>query len=142
MKINTRDNGAFQRALKYKDAGSYNKAEKIILKLLENDGKNSYYIFQLAIIYAHLSDYSKSLKYFTILDGLQPNTAWILNNKAIVLLKLGAIEKAEDIFLEALNLDQNNFDIKINLISIYNSTERSNKSLLLLKLITVKLFNY
>ena len=80
------------------------RAEKALLTILKFDEKNAAAYNRLGILYAKGQRYNEAVECFEIAQSLDNNPASI-HNAGLIYLEIGAYEKAEMAFLQAIQLE-------------------------------------
>lgn len=80
------------------------RAEKALLTILKFDEKNAAAYNRLGILYAKGQKYDEAVECFEIAQSLDNNPASI-HNAGLIYLEIGAYEKAEMAFLQAIQLE-------------------------------------
>ncbi len=79
------------------------------------DSKNESAVYNLAAIYLRSENYTQALKYFQLYCTLDPKGVTGYMGIADVYLGLNDISKAKEYYIKALELEPNNYDVKISL---------------------------
>jgi Flp pilus assembly protein TadD len=126
------DGPLFAKAIKLIESNATHEALDILQKLKIKNPNNLIYLFQSAISYAKIGDFENSLKDFHILNQKSPETDWILNNYAAVLIHYGDYKNAELKLKKSIEINPKNNDAKFNLIVLLNSQDKLNESIIIL----------
>lgn len=100
----------------------YEEAEKVYLKVLEQEPYYAQAWYSLALLYTETKDFSKAVNAFSKAIARQPDNLRMYYNKALCLQKLGHNEEAEKVLIEALSRkvpkDENVADLFFALIML------------------------
>ena len=88
----------------------FSKALFVLNKILKSTPNDLRANFQLGKVYYELNDLKKSILIFEKCNEIQPNTAGILFNLALLLQSTGKIERAKEVYLKLISI--NSKDIK------------------------------
>lgn len=96
------------------------RAEKALLTILKFDEKNAAAYNRLGILYAKGQKYDEAVECFEIAQSLDNNPASI-HNAGLIYLEIGAYEKAEMAFLQAIELEG---DVPARYIALAKAEEK------------------
>ena len=96
------------------------RAEKALLTILKFDEKNAAAYNRLGILYAKGQKYDEAVECFEIAQSLDNNPASI-HNAGLIYLEIGAYEKAEMAFLQAIELEG---DVPARFIALAKAEEK------------------
>ena len=100
------------------------RAEKALLTILKFDEKNAAAYNRLGILYAKGQKYDEAVECFEIAQSLDSNPASI-HNAGLIYLEIGAYEKAEMAFLQAIELEG---DVPSRFIALAKAEEKLGKT--------------
>ena len=100
------------------------KAEKALLTILKFDEKNAAAYNRLGILYAKEKKYDEAVECFEIAQSLDNNPASI-HNAGLIYYEMGAYEKAEMAFLQAIQLEG---DVPERYIALARAEEKMGRS--------------
>ncbi len=96
------------------------RAEKALLTILKFDEKNAAAYNRLGILYAKDQRYDEAVECFEIAQSLDSNPASI-HNAGLIYLEIGAYEKAEMAFLQAIEMEG---DVPTRYIALAKAEEK------------------
>ena len=112
--------------------GKYDEAEKVYLKVLEQEPYYAQAWYSLGLLYTETKTFSKAVDAFSKAIARQPDNLRMYYNKALSLQKLGLNEEAEQVFLDALRRevpkDQNVADVFYGLIMLQLEMKQMEKA--------------
>ncbi len=94
-----------QKLVKQKEFG---KALSVFLKLQKKSSKDVRIFFYLGLIYFELNKYNKSILFYSKYLEKDPNSIGALHNLAIVRQTIGEFDKAKEIYLSILKINNSN----------------------------------
>lgn len=100
------------------------RAEKALLTILKFDEKNAAAYNRLGILYAKGQKYDEAVECFEIAQSLDSNPASI-HNAGLIYLEIGAYEKAEMAFLQAIEMEG---DVPSRFIALAKAEEKLGKT--------------
>ena len=110
----------------------YEEAEKVYLKVLEQEPYYSQAWYSLGLLYTETKNFAKAVEVFSKAIAREPDNLRMYYNKALSLQKLGLNEEAEEVFLDALKRevpkDQNVADIFYGLIMLQLEMKQMEKA--------------
>jgi protein O-GlcNAc transferase len=109
--------------------GDIDAAERLYVRLLEQDARNFDALNRLAIIALQRGDLATALRRIEVALSVRPDSAAALANKGSILLSLGKPEEAFAAYARALELDPDDADAHFNLGNALKDLERYSEAL-------------
>lgn len=113
----------------YNSRGQNERAKELLETVVSQEPEYGEAYYSLALILAEDGLLQESLDYFEQASQLLPENSRVLYNHAIALQTLERRDEAEQVYLQAISLDQNNPDYRYGLVTLYLQQNEHEKAL-------------
>ena len=129
----------FQDAINAQKSGELQKADKIYIKLLNQNPENFEILFNYAVLNFDLKNYIKSEDLFKKAILLNPHNHQVFNGYGVLLKELNKDEEAAENFFKSIEIKDDYLNAHLNLFQIYKKYNNQEEMLKIIdKIISIK----